>query len=186
MTIHLQPSQVPAFLRGDYPGKKFTVEVCEKVYIPADAGTWDSGSRTKFFAVKMATGERVPLTESYTAPWSATRSDRDVTITPGYAVVKHHQYGSHESLAIYCHAADAAPLLPAPIHLTDDERAVLSATANYKSSYMGRDRYTMSKLDDKHRLTRVEWNMIRDRLASRKLLTKAGAITVDGRNALTK
>ena len=44
-TIHLEPSQVPAALRGAYDGRKFKAVVCESVEIPVTAGLWDGGSR---------------------------------------------------------------------------------------------------------------------------------------------
>jgi hypothetical protein len=90
-------------------------------------------------------------------------------------------------LTFYVHPDNAAKLLPAPTEVSEVDKLVLRATASYKSSYMGRDRYDMAKNDRRDGSpfpTRDEWNACKVSLACRGLLTKAGAITPAGRNAL--
>jgi len=193
-TIHLEPSQVPAALRGAYDGHKFKAVVCESVEIPVTAGLWNGGSRDFYKAIDLATGQVGHGSFQDEAPWG-NRQARQFKIDPGLVVVKHSiSCGIDVGLTFYVHPANAAQLLPAPsAKLSDLEKMILEATRSLKSSYMGRDRYQM-KLED-HRYTpdgergipfptRGEWEQAKADLYSKGYLNKAGAITVKGRNAI--
>lgn len=192
-TIHLEPSQVPATIRGRYTGKSFQVQVTEQVTIPAESGLWDGGSRETYSAVRIADGAAVPVSDNSSAPWDASRRDNVVTLKPGIAVVCHRIFcGKDMGLRIYVCAADAAPMLPAPVELSAVEKLVLEYTATRKSSYMGKDRFMMAVDDLRHgyrsrdgiaRLDRTIWDDAKASLIGRGFLNKAGAITVAGRNA---
>lgn len=192
-TIHLDPAQVPASLRGSYSGRKFEACVCETVTIPATAGLWDGGSRETFAGVNIATGAAMPFPgqDSF-----ADSSRREVTVTlqPGFAVVRRsYVQGTDLGLTFYVHPDNASKLLPAPTgKLSPYEKLVLIATKSLKSSYGGRDRYQMAR-DEYHCKnalagldypTRAQWDATKADLIARGLLNKAGAITVAGKNAI--
>lgn len=199
-TIHLEPSQVPATLRGSYSGKSFQVRVVERVTVPAHAGLWDGGSRSTYSAVRIADGAGLPVSDNASAPWDKSRRDSVVDLRPGIAVIEHRIFcGKDMGLRIYVHPADAAPMLPSKPDLSPVERLVLEYTATRKSSYMGKDRFAMA-IDDLQRdrryghdsdpvrkaITRLDrsmWDSAKESLIARGLLNKAGAITVAGRNA---
>jgi hypothetical protein len=192
-TIYLDKSQVPAQLRGDYAGTKFQVEVRENVHIPADAGLWSGGSRSHYYALRVADGAGMPFPGQAAAPWDCSRQGRDVALVPGMAVVCHRIFaGKDMGLRFYLHPADAAPMLPAPADaLSPVAQLVLDYTAGRKSSYAGQDRYAMAVSDLKSgyrsrdgiaRLDRALWDEAKAQLVSMGLLNRAGAITPAGRN----
>ena len=193
-TIHLEPSQVPAALRGAYDGRKFKAVVCESITIPPTAGLWSDGSRDFYTAINLNTGERGHAMMQDEAPWGQ-RGEYTVKLKSGFAIIKHVIFCGHDmGLTFYVHPTNAAQLLPAPsAALSDLERMILEATRSLKSSYMGRDRYQM-KFED-HRYTpdgergipfptRGEWEQAKADLYGKGYLNKAGAITVKGRNAI--
>ncbi len=190
-TIHLDARDVPAQLRGNYSGKKFQARVCESMTIPADAGLWSGGSRDTFHAIRLSDGAQVAMVEHNMAPWDMGRREVPVSLRPGFAIVNHSMFcGKDMGLRFYVHPIDAAALLPAPSNaLSELEQMVVNATAGYKASYGGRDRYQMAtdSLRWKNGAivpTRAAWDEAKASLIDKGLLNKAGAITVAGRNAV--
>jgi hypothetical protein len=205
--VHLDARQVPAQLRAGYRGKRFSAVIGEKVTIPSNAGFWEDGSRETYQLVRMADGAAVEF-DNAEAAWKGTSQDREVILEPGFCVLCRSTFrGKDGGMRIYMTPDDAAPLLPAPIELTAHERIVLIATARYKSSYAGRDRYQMARADMVHGngdrgavlsdrrdltevipgerfMTRREWDAAKQTLTGRGLLTKIGSITIAGRNAV--
>lgn len=185
-TTYLTKDQVPAHLRGAYSGNKFEAVVTASVVIPVDAGLWGGGSRETFSIIHLESGidATVPGQDSFA---DHTRKERTVPLVPGIAVIRQSVFqGKDMGLRFYVHPDNAAKFLPAPAaELSDHEREVLSATRNYKSSYGGKDRYEMAKLDHRGQLfpTREAWNTAKASLIAKGLLNKAGAITVAGKNA---
>jgi hypothetical protein len=192
-TIHLEPSQVPAALRGAYDGRKFSAEITESVIIPSTAGLWDGGSREFYKLVQLSDGQVIEFPGQNAAPWDP-RNERRVQIKPGYAVVCHSIFcGKDMGLHYYIHPQNATALLPAKADLTSLEKLILEATRSLKSSYMGRDRYQMKLEDYRYSAdakngiafpTRAEWEQAKADLYGKGYLNKAGAITVKGRNAI--
>ena len=191
-TIHLEPHKVPAHLRGSYSGKRFQVQVCETVTIPADAGLWSGGSRDVFSAIELSTGRQVNWPGQNTAPWDNERRAAEVSLAPDFAVVRHTQ-GCYSDMTFYIHPLNAAALLPAPVELSDWDKIVLKATRNFKSSYGGKDRYQMA-LNEAGGFgirncaqdfpCRRDWELTKQALVDHGFLNKAGAITPSGRNAI--
>jgi hypothetical protein len=185
--IHLEPSQVPMYLRGGYDGRTFKACVVESVEMPADAGTWSEGSREMWCLRRLSDGQTVNITDTQSAPWSGQRADRTIAMVPGVIAVTHSMSrGRDMGLTIYVHPDDAVKLLPAPVDLTDHERIVLRATRAYKASYGGADRYTMAWRDAQGKLfpTRAAWAVAKNSLIEKGLLDKRGALTTAGRNAI--
>lgn len=190
-TIHLDPAQVPAQLRRSYSGKHFQAVICEVVTIPSYAGNWDSGSRETYELVRLENGEAIAASDNVSAPWDA-RQDRKIELQPGFAVVRHSIFcGKDMGLCFYLRADNAAALLPPPAaELSSHQKIVLEATASFKSSYNGQDRYQMaapsSWQDQSIRdafPTRAQWEQAKAELIASGHLNKAGAITTKGRNA---
>lgn len=206
-TIHLEPNMIPPALRGAYDGKKFQAQVTATVTIPSDAGLWSEGSRDTYQLIDLATGEAVKASDNLTAPWDGARKDREITLQPGYAVIRHTiARGKDMGLTFFVHPDNAAKLLPAPpAPLTPYELTVLEATCGKKSSYGGKDRYQMAQDDCRpfgdspssylksYGLdaatpfpSRAQWDEAKALLIGKGLLNKAGAVTPAGRNARTR
>lgn len=190
-TTYLDPNEVPTQLRGAYTGKQFRAVVTDSVTIPSYAGLWDGGSRDTYRVVRMADGAELPASDNMSAPWDNSRRDRKVDLCRGICVIKHTIFsGKDMGLTIYATSHDVAPMLPAPVELTDNERIVLIATRSYKSSYNGRDRYDMARDDvcgfnrDAEFMSRATWDETKQALIDRGYLNKRGAITTSGRNAV--
>jgi hypothetical protein len=192
--IYLDAKMIPAHLRGSYNGNKFKAYVCTEMTIPSDAGLWSGGSRDTYSAINFSTGEIVPFPGQQSAPWDSSRADRKVTLEPGFAVVEHTIFsGKDLGLTFYLHPDNATKLLPPATDLGEHEAIVLDATASLKSSYNGKDRYEMKREDWSYSwrnnppfMSREQWEEAKASLISKGLLNKAGAITVNGRNALRK
>lgn len=190
-TIHLEPAMVPTGLRGAYQGKKFTAVVCTQTTIPADAGLWSGGSRDLYSAVDLSSGQQAVIPGQDSAPWNGARRDLDVSLKPGFVLIRHTMFcGKDMGLTFYLHPDNAAKLLPAPTaELTDHEKLVIDATCSYKSSYGGKDRYEMARDNARYSPkadlfpSRADWDAAKQSLISKGLLNKAGAVTIAGRNA---
>lgn len=176
-TIHLEPSLVPAHLRGTYTGKGFKAVICESVHIPIDAGLWSGGTREKFHAVRLSDGAILPLPGQDLAPWDAQRAERQCTLIPGLAIVEHSVFcGKDMGLTFYLLAGDAAPLLPAPApELTEAESVVLRMSDSYKAAF--RREYAFRAGVD---VTAYDAAVLS--LQGKGLLSASKAITTRGRN----
>lgn len=189
-TIHLEPNQIPSQLKGSYTGKKFKARVCETMTIPSDAGLWSGGTRYTYQVIRLSDGAAINPVEHNASPWNPSRKDVEVRLEPGIAVVNHSMFcGKDMGLTFYVHPDNAAKFLPAPTQLTAFELIVLRATASYRSSYGGRDRYEMARDDHSYNNnmpfpSRDEWAIAKQTLINLGLLNRAGAITPAGRNAI--
>jgi hypothetical protein len=114
--------------------------------------------------------------------------DGDKTpLAPGLICVEHTYFcGKDAGLRFHVHPSGLDPrLLPAKTEdLTNDERIVLYATRSLKSSYNGVKDYRFHAANQDTGITRDRWEAVKTALIERKLLNKAGAITVDGKNAI--
>jgi hypothetical protein len=188
-TIYLDPNMVPANLRRGYDGKKFKARVCESMTIPITAGLWDGGSRDTYQIIRLEDGALLEPINHNAAPVNGERCEIKVKFEPGIAVIEHSiTCGKDMGLTFYVHPDNATKLLPAPqAELTVFEKIVLCATASYKSSYGGMDRYEMARRDCRNETlfpTRDDWALAKQTLINLGLLNKAGAITPAGRNAI--
>lgn len=187
--IHLDRNQVPAAIRGGYTGKKFQVVVTESVTIPAEAGLWFHGSRDLYKVVELFSGRRQEAPNQHLDPWTSARQARKVELRDGYAVVEHSIFqGKDMGLTIYINPVNATAFLPAKVELTEDQFFVLDATKRLVSSYNGRDRFQLANEElvyaRKPAVSRERWDAAKAELISAGLLTKSGAITTKGKNAI--
>ncbi len=94
-----------------------------------------------------------------------------------------HVTGRYEHIEIHSAADNVTRLLPAPTELTEDEEIVLVATRSLKPSYGGVSNYRFVRAKECAGIDLHRWEAARSALIARKLLNRAGAITVEGRNA---
>lgn len=194
--IYLEPSQVPAALRGAYNGKRFAATITPRVTIPADAGLWSGGTRESYSLISLETGQAYPNRMEGLSPFGNQRKEITIDLDPGMAIVRHSVFcGKDMGLEFFIHPDNAPAFLPSPESaLTPFERYVLTATRSLKSSYGGRDRYQMAQTEyscqrilsdaGEQFPSRAQWNETKAVLIAKGLLTKAGAITPAGRNAV--
>jgi hypothetical protein len=142
---------------------------------------WDEGNRRDYVIVRLADLKRHRIEE---APFME-RSERHETtyqLPPGFVVVV-HVIGRYEHIEIHTAAANVTRLLPAPVTLTEDEEIVLVATRSLKASYGGVSNYRFSEARRYTDIDLHRWETAKSSLIAKKLLNRAGAITVEGRNA---
>jgi len=179
MRIFTTNSEVLALTKRafpDYTGKKISIEVCST---PIDVRSyWDGGSRTYFKFMKLdgsAYSVTVPPQSAFDAKVQGAEA---VNLVPGLACVSHIYFcGEDLGINIYIHPENAPKLLPPKVDLTSDEKIVLKYTRSLKAHY----RFEYASRDTG--ITFECWEATKKLLASRKLMTTAGALTLEGRNA---
>jgi hypothetical protein len=198
-TICLEP-KVPNHLRGGYTGRSFRAGVTERVEIPSTAGLWEGGSRDTYSLIRLADGASLSATPSGD-PWNRS-GGTIVLLEPGIAVAKRTTFaGKDHGITFYVHPANAAAMLPAPApEMGPVERLVLAYICTRKSSYAGRNRFQQAAGDirdgwperaagwprDSRRPPNAgEWEEAKQMLVEKGFLTKVGAVTPAGRNALS-
>ena len=195
-TIYLEPSQVPPAIRSAFDAKKWRINVCERMTIPIDAGLMSGGSWNTFDAIMLETGQIVPFPGQSASPWDNGRRDIDVPLRPGFAVAERvHFCGKDMGVRLYVHPADAAPMLPGPVELTEAEKYFLEGTG-FKAGYGGKSRYEHTResvnpcwgpeAERKPFPTLAEWEAAKVSLIARGFVAKNGAITPAGRNAKSR
>lgn len=191
-SIYLEPSAIPASLRGGYSGRKFKAVVTSEPVTLSDT-YWDGGTRSTYALINLSTGARLPASGKALSPpqFGGAVEPIRVNIPSGFALVKHSIFcGKDTGLTIYVRPENAAHLLPGPVELTACERAVLEYTRSRKSSYNGQNRFEMYVSDQRWKHDGVavfsaeEWRAAQLALVERKLLSKSFAITPAGRNAV--
>lgn len=185
-TIHISASHPAVELaRKAFPtfrGKLFRVTVTNAPF--NFESYWDSGDRDYHQIIRLSDMAIVPV------PQNGTPFDRkqfvERPIEPGFAVVTLACRGrSNDYITISVHPDNAGHLaLPAPTELSADEKTVLIATRSFKSSYAGVSNYRFIEAKRTTGITIERWESAKSALIGRKLLNAAGAITVDGRNAI--
>ena len=176
--MHLEPAQVPHYLKQGYTGKRFQAEPDETVTIPSHAGLWDGGSRNTYSAIELATGRAAAVSDNMSAPWNADRQDKVIPLKSGFAIVKHVIFcGTDLGLTFYVYPSDISKLIPE--QKTDDlspiELKVLAIIRGLKSGY---------RADEFRRqgISVGEVEAIKAKLTRLDYLNKAGAITISGTN----
>lgn len=166
-----------------YTGRKIKLNVTDKVRM---LGTyWDGGSRSTYHGINLATMASVDLPHFNPPQFGGPSSPPEIELKDNLAIVEWSVFcGKDTGLTINIQASNAAPLLPKPVELTDDELIVLSYTARLKSSYGGVSNYRFVQASRDGKITLDRWNASKVILGNRGLLDKRGAITNEGRNAL--
>jgi hypothetical protein len=121
----------------------------------------------------------VPLPNQGGSPWDNNRSNRNVELRPGFAIVRSSVFcGKNLGLTYYVHPDDIVKLVPdnSTVQLSDTEKCVLRIIQGYMS-FARNDEYRRAGIEA------GEVEAIKARLIGLGLLNKAGAITTKGKNA---
>jgi hypothetical protein len=186
-TVHLRRSDptVDALIRAVFPGLKCqSVEAIITDSVHFYGTNWDEGNRRDYVIVRLEDMKRLRIEEAPFMERSPVHENA-FKLPPGFVVVV-HVIGRYEHVEIHTAAENVTPLLPAPTELTEDEEIVLVATRSLKAAYGGVGNY---RFVEARRYTGIDlnrWETAKATLIARKLLNKAGAITVEGRNACPK
>lgn len=184
-TVHLRRSDptVDRIVRATWPsytGQHISAHLTDTVRF---YGTqWDEGRKRDYALLRLADMKRVEVEE---APFLSRSElhERDHKIPDGFVVVVFND-GPRQSVEIITPPGNVSHLLPAPTELTADERTVLIATRSLKSSYGGVPNYRYHEARRARGITLDRWIAAKASLIEKRLLTKAGAITPEGRNAV--
>jgi len=183
-TIYLDPNPTLTALGTrlyNYKGRKFQAVTAESVTCESH---WDGGSRSRYIAVDVTTGQAKNFGQS------GTMFDRNpvpvVELRPGLMVVEHAiVMGKDYGITLHLHPSDFPKFLPAaPGELPTDEKIVLCATRSYKSSYSGQSNYRFHEACSITGISRDRWETAKSDLIIKGLLNKAGALTNVGKNAI--
>ena len=144
---------------------------------------WDSGYKREYTVVDLTTMRVVPV-PNQPSPWHQTQLHSDThNINPGYAVVVWQWAGTRHWVEIWGHPQTVSGLITKTPELSRDEMIVLCCTRSYKSSYGGIPQYRQYMAMGKG-MSSIVWEETKQKLIERKLLNKAGALTIDGKNAI--
>lgn len=185
----LDPATMPDIVRQvaraafpTYRGRKFRLRYADTF---DGRSFWVGGSRDVFRVVRLSDFAVLPLPASHPT-FDRVAPSVECLPVPDGAVVAIHSifFGKDMGLTFLVPEHVGRTMLPLPsVELSDVERAVLGVTSAYKASYAGISDYRA------HELQRKGYSLedimeARASLKARKLLNKAGAITVAGRNVL--
>jgi hypothetical protein len=178
MHVELKKSpEVSALLRhasGEYNSQRAVIEA---FHGPMElSSNWSGGSKTWYTLVDLADGRVLPLGDS--GAIGQARAPVLDALPLNAALIETSCYqGKWMPAHIHMHPDNITKFLADVPTLTVLERATLGIVARLKSSYREEEamRFGMS---------RETFTTIKARLAELGFLTKAGAITVAGRNAL--
>jgi hypothetical protein len=113
LRFKLTRSQVRPNLRGDYLGRKFSVEVVEKFLLPFGAGLSSGGSRETFELVRIQDGAAAAYPIESASPFDSGRRDRMVEIPLGFALrIREFFLGKDCGVRFVVGRCDAAAILP--------------------------------------------------------------------------
>ena len=167
----------------NYHGRKFRIHQCEQLQL---GGTqWTGGSRSQYIVVRLD-GLKVAVVPEHPFLRPSQLHDEPHPMQPGIVVVEHSYFcGKDAGITIHCHPEELKILPPPAAPLADDERTVLEFTSSLKSTYGGVKNLRFVEAHSKTGITADRWEASKAALIGRKLLRKNGAITPDGRNAIS-
>ena len=165
-----------------YKGQRMSAEIDDTVTF---SGTmWDEGSRSTYCLIRLTDMARVTITQqAFQDPHSTYHNARH-EIPQGVVAVCRNEFRCKESITIIARAENITPMLAAPVELSEDEMTVLVSTRSIKSAYLCILKSRFSEANRVTGITLARWETAKDALMDRKLLNKAGAITIEGRNAV--
>ena len=183
VALHHNDPTVAAIIAASFPGftgKNITAIPTEQITF---WGTnWDSGYRRQYRAVELSSMRTVAVQKDQNWMMGSDSHKTPIAIPPNCVVVVLVDSRCKQYVEIHAHQSTINPLLPAPLDLTREEKIVLHYTRFLKSSYGGISNYRYQEGGRRYGLTLASWEQAKASLIDKKLLNKAGAITVDGRN----
>ena len=163
-----------------YKGNRIHCQIGQSVQF---SGTqWDEGNKNDYVIIRLSD---MAIQSIPTAPFMAQSQfhESEYDIPNGYVVVCHSRC-KYEHITIFANSADITPMLSPPVELTDDEKIVLVAIGSYVSSYGGVGNYRFVEAKRQTGITSERYETAKSELIGKKFLTKSGAMTIDGRNAI--
>jgi hypothetical protein len=179
--VHLRRSDptVAALIDAAFPDwKAQAVEAIVTDSVSFYGTNWDGGSRRTYVIVRLADLATYRIEQAPFLRRSELHENR-YELPEGLVVVVRRE-SRYDGTEIYTAAANVAPLLPPPVELSDDEQIVLVATCSLKGHVRLQEANFWTKI------TADRYEAAKASLIARKLLNKAGAVTVEGRNARPK
>lgn len=165
-----------------YTGKKIQISN----QIPSELRSyWDGGSKTSYCFFNLSTKESQMVGTNH--PFFEPDKPSHLESLPiGFVLVSHSFFcGKDMGITIYVNEEDMTKMIKAPEEVPLDEEIVLEATASLKSSYGGVKNLRFVEAHRQTGISEEEWNAAKLSLIQKKLLNKAGAITPNGRNAIS-
>ena len=177
--IHTRAPEIVQVLKTAFPeynGHKFQLKTLTNGL--SVGSYWSGGSRSYFKLVNLATLKTMNVPESR-KPIIANN------VPDGVALAQHDIFcGKDMGLILHVLPSNLSRLLVNKVELMWTEKVVLTATRSLKSSYAGIKNFRYIEASRQTGITSDEWDEAEQRLKDRKLLNKAGAITLDGKNAI--
>lgn len=187
MQQYLEP-QHPLFqqmrqLTG-YTGKRYQISTVSPDTPMSYHAYWDGGSRTTYTFINLETWQTAPLPVECTNPFRQA-AYASYILPFNIAVLEHHILcGKDMGLELRVREDNATNILIRDaIRLSYEEKLVLEYTAGLKSSYAGIKDFRFTEANRRTGISKEAWDTAKTHLISTGHLTKAGAITVKGRNA---
>lgn len=186
-SVYLKRSDetVNRIIKATFPGFTGTkVEAIVTDSVTMYGTMWDDGNRRTYQLLRLADMATIPVPQECFGERSAAHHT-PFSIPDGVVVVVLNESGiTKDGIEIHSPAANISPLLESNVTISEDEKIVLMATVGLKSSYAGIKDYRFSEAKQRTGITRDRWDAAKASLIDRKLLNKAGAITIDGRNVI--
>ena len=149
---------------------------------------WDGGSRDSYCFYSLDENKSLSVHSNH--PYFESGQPSVLKRLPDRIVlVKHCIFcGKDLGITIYANESDLTPMLPkaADSELSRDEQIVLIATRSLKNSYGGRSDIRFEESRYHTRIDRERWFIASDSLKAKGYLKSNGAITPEGRNALSQ
>ena len=181
--IWLKPEKNDVLIRlakqmTGYNGTKFQVDVINSETYKLQPSYWSGGSITYSYLLRLDDLESVAL-PNFHPMFDGQVIPKEITWRPGFIVIEHDIFcGTDMGITFVVHANDMKTFA-LPIgddDLTLLEKAVLEIICGLISSYRKEEAERYWKISMQEYADTIEL------LKSKKLLNKAGAVTVDGRN----
>lgn len=172
-----------------YKGNKFSVIIQPTVHTLNTY--WDSGSRYTYVAIDLATMQKISLLgiSPFDVGFDSNRDPvnfADIDLPVGVAMIELASFRGTESIRLYVHPDNAPMIEQEPTDgLSTVQKIVLYSVRSLKSSYGGERNFRCAEACRKTGITAKEYEAAKRELIDAKLLNKAGAITVSGKNAIS-
>jgi hypothetical protein len=164
-----------------FSGRNVRIVVTESMSL--EGTYWNGGRKSEYFGFNLATMQSKEVPNYNPPQFGGPAITPTVDLVDGLCIARlEYTNGENRTLSLYIGPTSAAPLLPKPSELTEDERKVLVCTRSFKSSYAGIKDYRFAQSG----MTRERWDAAKASCQAKGLLDKRGAITNEGKNAVPR
>lgn len=182
--IHTNAPEVKEAIRAAFPSYKGrTFSVAPLTFPFSCRSYWSGGSRTSYAVVNLAE-EKAKAVPQNGSPFDGGELKAE-GLPAGYAIASHSIFcGKDMGCTLYVLPENLNPrMLPPAVTLAWPEKVVLSAISCLKASYGGVKQYRRTEACRQTDITPAEYEGAKAVLVDRGLLTKAGALSTEGKNA---